>query len=173
VSGDVCWKGKSLVEQNLVERRQGFFFQGGSLFPHLNVLENVSFPLNHFFPYRDWSTALKNERAKKMLELFGAGDLVSRQVVGLSGGERSRVALAQATVFEPRVLFLDEPFAALDEASRLRVIDALKQQDWMRQAVVFLVSHDAEGALLLSTRQVLWPQSTGLETEKAVVELEI
>lgn len=131
------------------KRNVGFVFQDFALFPHLNVLENVSFGL----------TRLKSHEARKqalhILERVGMGNYYKSYPHKLSGGEQQRVALARALAPRPGIILMDEPFSGLD--ARLR--DSIREQtvDLFRDtsATVIVVTHDPEEALRISDRIVL------------------
>lgn len=113
-------------------RSIGFVTQQPSLFPHLTVRENAEFGI-HSRPPAD-----RRQRAMEMLRLFGADALAERRTDGLSGGERQRVALARALAPAPDLLLLDEPLAALDDASAQDILARLLRLETR----VLYVSHD-------------------------------
>jgi len=110
----------------------GFVTQQTALFPHLSVRENVAFGI------RGLSAEKRERRVREMLELFGAAALGDRRPLRLSGGERQRVALARALAPAPHLLLLDEPLAALDDASAQDILGRLLALDTR----VLYVSHD-------------------------------
>ena len=113
-AGRVLLDGADLTDRPAERRGFGVVFQQYALFPHLDVRENVEFPLR----VRGVGRAGRRRQAEETLALARAGHLGNRRVHELSGGEQQRVALARALVFRPPVLLLDEPFSALD--ARLR-----------------------------------------------------
>ena len=109
-------------------RDRGIVYQRYSLFPHLTALENVAFglmldqtaiPFRTFHPLR-WRALRKQHRgeSRALLEKLGLGRALHNYPHELSGGMRQRVAIAQALILKPAILLLDEPFGALDEATR-------------------------------------------------------
>jgi nitrate/nitrite transport system ATP-binding protein len=131
-----------------------FVFQNYSLLPWFSALENVRLAAHAAFPGE--STADQKRRATEALQRVGLGNALDRKPRQLSGGMRQRVSLARAFVTEPRVLFLDEPFGALDALTR----DAL-QQDLAqlcaageRPVTVVMITNSVEEAILLSDRIV-------------------
>ncbi len=113
-------------------RSIGFVTQQAALFPHLTVRENVEFGIHNR------AREERRKRAMEMLRLFGAEPLAERHTQGLSGGERQRVALARALAPAPDLLLLDEPLAALDDASAQDILTRLLSLD----TCVLYVSHD-------------------------------
>jgi molybdate transport system ATP-binding protein len=110
----------------------GFVTQQAALFPHLTAAENVAFGLH------GESNESRRRRVSDMLHFFGAESLAARKPAQLSGGERQRVALARALAPNPKLLLLDEPLAALDDASAQDILARLLQ---LPTRIVY-VSHD-------------------------------
>lgn len=131
------------------QRQTSLVTQQPALFPHLSVAANIAFGL------RSLEKSARARRVDQMLELVGATDLVSRRPQDLSGGQAQRVALARALAPAPRLLLLDEPFAALDGASS----DALLQrlQTWLGENRVqaILATHDVSDALAIGAEAML------------------
>ena len=113
-------------------RSIGYVTQQPALFPHLTVQQNVAFGIRHL------ESAARAQRVTEMLHLFGAESLARRTPAQLSGGERQRVALARALAPHPKLLLLDEPLAALDDASANDILTRLLA---LETRVVY-VSHD-------------------------------
>jgi molybdate transport system ATP-binding protein len=113
-------------------RSIGFVTQQAALFPHLTADENVAFGI------RSLDRSARARRVTEMLRLFGAESLARRMPAQLSGGERQRVALARALAPNPSLLLLDEPLAALDDASAQDILARLLALDLR----VVYVSHD-------------------------------
>jgi nitrate/nitrite transport system ATP-binding protein len=131
-----------------------FVFQNYSLLPWFSALENVRLAVQAAFPGE--TAAAQKRRAVEALERVGLGNALDRKPRQLSGGMRQRVSLARAFATEPRVLFLDEPFGALDALTR----DAL-QQDLAqlcagreRPVTTVMITNSVEEAILLSDRIV-------------------
>jgi molybdate transport system ATP-binding protein len=118
------------------EREIGFVTQRPTLFPNLNVSANVAFGLHGL------SRRASEARVIQTLELFQAGELAKRTPADLSGGERQRVALARALAPQPRLLLLDEPFAALDADLKILILERLNYWLAERKVPALYVSHD-------------------------------
>ncbi|MGH9038117.1 MAG: ABC transporter ATP-binding protein [Acidimicrobiia bacterium] len=149
-----------------VERRPvGYVFQDYLLFPHLSALENVAFGLRS----RGVHKREARQRAREWLERVGLGDHAEAKAPALSGGQAQRVALARALATEPRLLLLDEPFAALDASTRLSTRRELRRQLDGYEGVRLLVTHDPLEAMALAERLVVLEDGrisqTGTPTE--------
>lgn len=129
-------------------RRMGMVFQSYSLFPHLSVIDNVTFGLKMQRVKRD----VARTRAMTMLELVQLDGLTARYPHQLSGGQQQRVALARALTIEPDVLLLDEPLSALDAKVRTEVRDEIRSLTTRLGTTTIFVTHDQEEALGISDR---------------------
>lgn len=129
------------------ERRgMGFVPQEGALFPHLSVEGNLSFAER-----RKAGASAEHFGRRKVCELLGISELLSRMPSTLSGGERQRVAVARALVSGPKLLLLDEPLAALDAARKASILPYLQRvRDELGLPIIY-VSHVAEEMLALCT----------------------
>ena len=123
-------------------------FQQYSLFPHLNVFENVAFGLRRL--KKDES--LIESRTDEVLELVQMREYANRKPNQLSGGQQQRVALARALAPEPKVLLLDEPLSALDLKLRQAMRFELKTLQRETGITFVFVTHDQEEALTMSDR---------------------
>ena len=130
------------------ERDIGFVFQSYGLFPHMTVGDNIGFPLR----VRKVPKAQRRGAVEKILRLVQLDGLVDRRVASLSGGQQQRVALARALVFEPSVLLLDEPLAALDKQLRNAMQIELKRIQREIGVTTVAVTHDQTEALTMSDR---------------------
>jgi putative spermidine/putrescine transport system ATP-binding protein len=149
--GDVEIDGVSITRLPTEKRNVGMVFQSYSLFPHMDVRDNVAFPLR----MRGVPTKERRERADAalaMVRLAGYGD---RKPHELSGGQRQRVAFARAVVFEPKVLLMDEPLGALDLKLREAMQDEIKLVQRRIGCTVIYVTHDQGEALAMSDRIVV------------------
>jgi NitT/TauT family transport system ATP-binding protein len=135
----------------------GFVFQRDTLLPWRTALENIALPLR----FRSISRRDANDRAQAWLERVGLGAFRNYHPYQLSGGMRKRVAVATALAYEPRVLLMDEPYAALDVQTRnLMETDLLGLWGLARPTVVF-ITHDLEEAIGLSDRVIVMSASPG------------
>ncbi len=129
-------------------RRVGMVFQDNQLFPHLNVGDNIGYPL------RIAGRKDRVEIVRDMLDLVGLSGYDNRDVVTLSGGEQKRVAVARALAANPTVLLLDEPLTGLDEALHDRLLADLIALFDRRGTTVIHVTHDINEARQLSSRVI-------------------
>jgi NitT/TauT family transport system ATP-binding protein len=156
-AGQVYWHGKPIAE---AEINVSIVFQSFALFPWLTVLENVEAPLQA----RGVPPEERRERSLKMLDTVGLDGFEGAYPKELSGGMRQRVGFARALVVEPEVLFMDEPFSALDvltaENLRSELLELWAKKTMPTQAV-FLVTHNIEEAVLLADRIIVLGRNPG------------
>jgi sulfate transport system ATP-binding protein len=129
----------------------GFVFQGYALFEHMTVRGNVGFGLR----VRGVSRKERDARVDELLELVQLQGYGERYPSQLSGGQRQRVAFARALATRPRVLLLDEPFAALDTRVRVELRAWLRELHEQTHVTTLLVTHDQEEALELAQQVVV------------------
>lgn len=145
-SGDVLFDGKRINGTPPNKRNVNTVFQKYSLFPHLNVFDNVAFGLK-------LKKVPKNEikeRVSKMLAVVDLKGYEKRAITKLSGGQQQRVAIARALVCDPEVILLDEPLGALDLKLRKSMQIELKEIQQNSQKTFIYVTHDQEEALTMS-----------------------
>lgn len=136
-------------------------FQQYNLFPWMTALDNVAFGLVN----TGSSQRAARARARELLDRVGLGGFADRIPSELSGGMKQRVALVRAFALEPRVLLLDEPFAALDFQTR-RLMQQYLLTTWRdTRATVLMVTHDLDEALMLGDRIVLLSGTPGRVAE--------
>jgi molybdate transport system ATP-binding protein len=119
------------------QRRIGYVFQEGRLFPHMTVAQNLD--------YGRWMSGLPADAVERerIIELLDVGGLLSRRPGKLSGGERQRVAFGRALLMQPRLLLLDEPLASLDRARKLEILPCLARLRDEAHVPMIYVSHHA------------------------------
>lgn len=132
------------------QRRVGYVPQHYALFPHLTAAGNIGFGLLHR-PRHERET-----KVKELLTLFGLQDLGHRRPHELSGGQQQRVALARALAVDPRLLLLDEPFAALDITLRESLRQELIQLQARTKITILVVTHDLADAFALGQRVIIY-----------------
>jgi NitT/TauT family transport system ATP-binding protein len=126
----------------------GMVFQEESTFPWRTVLENVAFPLE----IGGMARAERIERARHFISLVGLDGFERRYPAELSGGMRQRVAIARTLAYEPKILLMDEPFAALDEQTRLLLGDKVLQIQQQLRQTTLLITHNITEAVQLADR---------------------
>ena len=144
--GDVIFMGDRINDVPPHKRNVNTVFQKYALFPHLNVFENVAFPLRE----RKVPKQEIKEKVIKMLDMVMLSGFAHRRVTSLSGGQQQRVAIARALVNEPKVLLLDEPLGALDLKLRKDMQQELKKIQKSTGITFIFVTHDQEEALSMS-----------------------
>jgi NitT/TauT family transport system ATP-binding protein len=149
-------------------RQRLVMFQESALFPWLSVLGNIMFGLK-MCP--DVKKSQRRNVAMEFLKLVGLERFANANTHELSGGMKQRVALARALAPAPRVLLLDEPFAALDAMTREQLYDDL-QDIWQKhRKTIILVTHNVREAVCLADRVVLMSPSPGRITQEFKIDL--
>ena len=155
--GEVRLDGKDLLQaspRELIDIRRhkmGMVFQSFGLLPHLNVLDNVAFPLR----LQGIAEAERRQRAHKMIELVGLSGREGAFPRELSGGQQQRVGIARSLAVDPELWFLDEPFSALDPLIRRQMQDEfLRLQQMLHKSIVF-ITHDFLEALRIADRMAI------------------
>ena len=144
----------SLQKINLETRRRrvGYVFQDLALFPHLSVEKNIQYGLNAL------TTSERIQRTNTVLESFRISHLRNRKPGDISGGEQQRVALARALVTEPCILLLDEPLAALDAATKSKIVADLRAWNEAHRIPILYVTHSREEVFALGERVLVMEQ---------------
>ncbi len=153
-SGTIRIGGRDVTWSPARQRNVGLVFQSYALFPHMTVFDNVAFPLR----IRQLGRAEVEQRVAQALETVRLGGFERRKPHQLSGGQQQRVALARAIVFQPDILLLDEPLAALDRKLREEVRVELRRLQRELKITTILVTHDQDEALSLSDHVVVLHQ---------------
>jgi NitT/TauT family transport system ATP-binding protein len=129
----------------------GVIFQDANLLPWRTVTDNVGFPLE----LKGTAKKVWRARAMEYLELVGIADFANAYPHELSGGMRQRAAIARGLVQDPTILLMDEPFAALDEQTRMKMgVEVLRIWEQTRKTIVF-VTHNLTEAVFLSDRVIV------------------
>jgi ABC-type nitrate/sulfonate/bicarbonate transport system ATPase subunit len=137
-------------------------FQTAQLFPWLSAVDNVALSLrlrNH--PSRLRAKTSRRRRAEEIMDVLGIAEFAHRRPHELSGGQQQRVAIARAVAAEPDVLLLDEPFSALDVATRAALQEWLVEHRHDLAPTVLLVTHDLSEALYVADRIALLSSDSG------------
>jgi NitT/TauT family transport system ATP-binding protein len=163
-SGTVMVNGMTPVN---ARELMSFIFQDATLLPWRTVEQNVGLGMELEHAARE----ARKERVAKMLELVGLTHVAERYPRQLSGGMKMRVSIARALVSRPRILLLDEPFAALDEMSRDRLNEELLRLYLEQQWTVLFVTHSVAEAVFLSKRIVILAPHPGRVAHVAPVDL--
>ncbi len=140
-----------LSERDLTELRRAkiaMVFQNFALLPHDTVLGNVAFPLE----IRGMERARREKRALEMIELVGLKGRESYYPRELSGGQQQRVGIARALTIDPEILFLDEPFSALDPLIRREMQNELMRLQSALQKTIVFITHDFDEAIRIANR---------------------
>jgi putative spermidine/putrescine transport system ATP-binding protein len=146
--GDIWLQGRSVVGIPPHRRGLGVVLQNYALFPHMTAYDNVAFSLR----MRREKKETIDKKVREALALVRLDEVGHRYPRQLSGGQQQRVALARALIFEPQLLLMDEPLAALDKRLRNRLQgDIVRIQKQLEIAVIY-VTHDQEEAFIMSDR---------------------
>jgi NitT/TauT family transport system ATP-binding protein len=145
----------------------GMIFQEESTFPWRNVLDNVAFPLE----IAGLPKAERYERARQFVKLVGLDGFERRYPAELSGGMRQRVSMARTLAAQPKILLMDEPFAALDEQTRLLLGDKVLQIQQQLKQTTLLITHNITEAVQLSDRIVVMTYRPG--KVKRIVDIKL
>lgn len=133
------------------KRGIGLVFQNYALYPHMTVLENISFPLE----IKKVPKAERHQRAKEMAELVHVETMLNRKPGQLSGGQQQRVAIARALIKNPRLLLLDEPLSNLDARLRIEMREEIRRIQLETGVTTIFVTHDQEEAMSISDHIIL------------------
>lgn len=148
VEGEVLFDRARGIDVPVPARRVGYVFQDARLFPHLTVRGNLGFGR--------WFRGGALREVERVVEMLGLGGLLARRPGALSGGERQRVAIGRALLSSPRILLLDEPLAALDEARKAEILPWLERlRDEAGMPILHVTHSLAEAARLTTTLVVI------------------
>ena len=150
-SGAIVLDGRDITATPAHKRPVNMVFQRVTLFPHLNVYENIAFGLK----LKRFSREETRMRVADALDLVRLPGFAERAVQTLSGGQAQRIALARAIVNRPKVLLFDEPLSALDLQIRRELQVELKDIHRELRSTFVYVTHDQEEAMTMSDRIVV------------------
>ncbi len=156
-NGDCWFDSQHDIHIETRRRRVGYVFQNYALFPHLSALHNVMEAM------LELPVAEREQRARDVLARVRLAGLEDRVPAALSGGQQQRVAVARALAREPQVLLLDEPFSAVDRATRQRLYRELAELRRGLAMPVILVTHDLDEALMLADQLCVLHQGRTLQ----------
>ena len=145
-AGRVFVGGEDQTDLPTHKRGLGMVFQSLALFPHLNVADNITYPL----AIRGKDKSSRNARAEDLLELVQLPGMGQRRIHQLSGGQRQRVAIARGLAINPQVFLLDEPLSALDASLREHMQIELRQIQQRLGVTTIVVTHDQKEALTMA-----------------------
>lgn len=144
--------GERLMNGIPAEKRDvSMVFQTIGLYPHLNVLDNITFPLR----LQKVAPDVIGKRVDEMVEILGISNLLERRLIELSGGERQRVSIAKALIKRPTLFLLDEPFSSLDADRRRQLRSDLVRIHRRLDTTMVFVTHDQEEAMSVADRIVV------------------
>lgn len=149
VDEDILFDGDTGVHLPPQDRRCGYVFQNYALFPHMNLRDNLTFPI------QDMARLERHRRVNEMLERFRLTDVAGRKPHELSGGQKQRGSIARALLVAPRLLLLDEPARGLDPALRLELYEVLRSVREEFGTPILLVTHDLEECFELGDRMII------------------
>jgi NitT/TauT family transport system ATP-binding protein len=164
-SGTVLCDGEPITGP--MPRKVGMIFQEANLLPWLSAVDNVAFPLK----LRHVAKQERLAAARRMLELTGLAGFESRLPHELSGGMKQRVSIARGLVQNPAVLLMDEPFASLDEQTRMVLGDELLRIWSETKKTVLFVTHSLNEAVYLADRVVVLSARPGRVVDDVAVDL--
>lgn len=150
-AGSIHLDGEDITHLPPAQRSTAMMFQNYALFPHLDCIDNVAFPLK----MRSIEKQQRRQTALEMLDMVQMADYGKRRPEQLSGGQQQRVALARALITQPRLLLLDEPLSALDPYLRTAMRVELKNLQRMLGISFIHVTHSQEEAMALSDTMVV------------------
>ena len=158
-AGEITLEGRPLgaYSSAALGQRIGYVTQGGGLFPHLTVRENVTLPCEHLHRSQGWNRSRIASRVAELSQIARVdGALWDRYPLEISGGQQQRVALMRALMLDPDVLLLDEPLGALDPIVRAELQEELRETFRSLGKTVVLVTHDlAEARYFADTIQLM------------------
>jgi ABC-type sugar transport system ATPase subunit len=146
--GSIFLEGNNIKDLSPEKRKIGFVYQDYALFPHMSVLDNITYGLR----MNKMKRAEAEKIATEMAEELEIAHLLQRNPLTLSGGEQQRTALARALVLNPRILLMDEPFSALDPKTKNQMYKLIKKIHKQFKCTILFVTHDFVEAQTMAQR---------------------
>ncbi|MBY0095276.1 ABC transporter ATP-binding protein [Mesobacillus maritimus] len=162
-SGEIVVNNQKITKPG---KDRGMVFQQAALFPWLNVMENVTFPLK-----KEMSKKQAEDQAKKYLQMVQLSNYLHHYPHELSGGMQQRVAIARALAMNPDTLLMDEPFGALDEQTRSRLHGQLETIWTETKKTILFVTHSISESIKLSDRIIVMGTKPGTILQDIQVDL--
>jgi len=150
-AGEIYIDGEEVSQKRASKRDIAFVFQMFALYPHLNVRQNISYPLKS----QHMPKAQIKAKVAEVAQILGIEDILSKPVGGLSGGDRQRVALGRAIVRNPKAFMMDEPLGALDAEFREHMSEELRALHDRMGATTVYVTHDQLEAMQMGDKIVV------------------
>ncbi len=144
-----CINGMNNVELARVRAKIGMLFQNNALFDHMNVADNISFPLRRLFNYSE--SELANIVAERLAHVSLPG-FQTRFPANLSGGQKKRVGFARATAMKAPIVLYDEPTAGLDPVNSQKIFNLILEEQRAQNSTVVVISSDVGGLLTIADR---------------------
>jgi ABC-type Fe3+/spermidine/putrescine transport system ATPase subunit len=161
-TGTINMFGKNITKLDTEKRNVGVVFQDYTLFPHLNVFENIAYGLK----VRKINKNSIHKKVDEMLNLLNMKGYEKRKPQELSGGEQQRVAIARALVINPNIFLLDEPFSSLDTNLRKNIRREISQIQRKLNITTIFITHNQEEALSISDKILLIKDGTPIQFGK-------
>lgn len=150
-SGEIYIDGEDVSQKPASQRDIAFVFQMFALYPHMNVRQNISYPLRS----QGMPRAQVKAKVLEVARILGIEDILDKPVGGLSGGDRQRIALGRAIVREPKAFMMDEPLGALDAEFREHMSEELRALHDRMGATTLYVTHDQLEAMQMGDKIVV------------------
>lgn len=147
-SGSVSYDDTNVCDIPIEDRNIGFVYQDNGLFPHMTVRRNIEFGLK----MKKIRPDERHRRSDELMRELGIAHLADRMPGNLSGGEQQRAAIARALITRPQILFMDEPFSALDPNTKFRMYDLIRKLHDEFACTIVFVTHDFNEAEIMADR---------------------
>ena len=146
--GNVLYDGRDVLSIRPGDRKLGIVYQDHGLFPHMKVKDNISYgmKINHY------PKEVREKRTEELMEMLAITHIANQYPGTLSGGESQRTAIARALALNPEVLLMDEPFSALDPATRNVLYEEIRKIHDKFGCTIIFVTHDFEEARILADK---------------------